>query len=169
MKIVVFRLGHRIFRDQRISSHVFLVARAFGASEGIYSGERDKGMENSIKNIVKQWGGDFKIDYSKTWLNTIKTWSGRIVHLTVYGMPLNKKITEIRKTKSLMVIVGGEKVPSDVYKIADWNVSVTSQPHSEISGLAIFLHEYFKGKEKKFKNAKIKVIPQERGKKVIKL
>jgi len=34
-KLCVLRLGHRMGRDQRITTHVFLVARAMGAAEGV--------------------------------------------------------------------------------------------------------------------------------------
>ena len=37
--IVVLRLGHRIGRDARISTHCGLVARALGANKIIYSGD----------------------------------------------------------------------------------------------------------------------------------
>ena len=59
-------------------------------------------------------------------------------------------------------------MPPEIYALADSNIAVSSQPHSEVAALAVFLHEYFDGKEleKKFKNAKIRVVPQERGKKV---
>jgi len=91
--------------------------------------------------------------------------------LTVYGKPLTEKIKEIKSEKDLTVIVGGEKVPPEVYKLSDWNISVTTQPHSEIAALAIFLDRYFNGGEfkSKFSKAKLRVIPQERGKKVLKL
>ncbi|HDN90942.1 MAG TPA: tRNA (cytidine(56)-2'-O)-methyltransferase, partial [Candidatus Aenigmarchaeota archaeon] len=42
MRIVVVRLSHRKKRDQRVSTHVALVARAFGAEGIFYSGEKDK-------------------------------------------------------------------------------------------------------------------------------
>ena len=66
-----------------------------------------------------------------------------------------------------MIIVGGEKVPPEVYQMADYNLQVTNQPHSEIAGLALFLHEYLgkKAHTKKFPKARLRVIPQERGKK----
>jgi len=53
--------------------------------------------------------------------------------------------------------------------VSDFNVAVGNQPHSECTALAIFLDRFFKGKElsKDFKKAKIKVVPQERGKKTI--
>jgi tRNA (cytidine56-2'-O)-methyltransferase len=67
-----------------------------------------------------------------------------------------------------LVVVGGTKVPGGVYGLADWNVSVTSQPHSEVSALAVFLHEFFGGRELGgvFEGARLRVSPQERGKRV---
>lgn len=165
--ITVLRLGHRIHRDQRISSHVFLVARAFGARKGIYSGERDKNLENSIKKVVKQWGGPFEVRYTKNWKQEIRKFKGLKVHLSMYGIPFQKKLKELRK-KNTMLIVGGEKVQPEVYQTADMNLAVSSQPHSEVAALGLFLHEYFQGRElnKGFSKARLKVVPQEKGKKV---
>ena len=169
--ITILRLGHRIFRDQRISSHVFLVARAFGAGKGIYSGQRDENMEDSVRKVSGQWGGSFDVRHSRDWKRDMKEFSGTKVHLTVYGIPFQKKMGEIRKKKNIMLIVGGEKVPPEVYQDADYNLSVTGQPHSEVAGLALFLDYYFRGKEldREFRNAKVKVVPQERGKKTLTL
>lgn len=166
--ITVLRLGHRIHRDQRISSHVFLVARAFGARKGIYSGERDKNLEDSIKKVVKQWGGPFEIRYTGNWKHEIKRFKGLKAHLTVYGIPFQKKISELRKKKDIMLIVGGEKVQPGVYRMADMNLAVSSQPHSEVAALALFLHEYSRGRKlnRSFSGARLRVVPQERGKKV---
>ena len=97
---------------------------------------------------------------------------GEIVHLTMYGLPIMQVIDQIRNSpNSLLIVVGGPKVPRKVYELADWNVSVTSQPHSEISALALFLHELFEGKELSisFEDAQMIVVPQAKGKKVLKL
>jgi len=77
----------------------------------------------------------------------------------------------VSSAKNLLIVVGGAKVPRKVYELADWNIAVTSQPHSEISALALFLHELFEGKELsiKFEDAKIMIVPQKRGKKVLKM
>ena len=170
--IVVLRIGHRIPRDERISTHVCLVARAFGASECVFSGEEDKGLIDSVNDITKRWGGNFKIKYEKNWkkfLKEKKKEGFKIVHLTMYGISVQEKIKEIRKFKNLIVIVGSEKVPPEAYQLSDYNISITNQPHSEVSALAIFLDRYFEGKELNFEfKGKIKIIPQERGKKVIK-
>ena len=163
--ITILRLGHRIFRDQRITSHVFLAGRALGADNGIYTGEKDHNTEQSISKVTSQWGGSFKIRHSEGWRKEFSKFRGIKVHLTVYGMPFQDKMAEIRKQvagKDMMIIVGGEKVPPEVYQESDFNISVTSQPHSEIASLALFLHDYFQGSEldKKFPKAHLKVVPQ---------
>jgi len=166
MGISVLRLGHRIFRDQRISSHCALVARALGATELVYTGEKDSSLEDSVRKVVKNWGGSFKITYIKDHKELLREFRGKIVHLTVYGTPFQKKIKEVKKQGNLLVIVGGEKVPPEVYQKADYNLSVGSQPHSEVAALGIFLHEL---QGRKFKNfsGKLRIIPQERGKKLL--
>jgi len=171
--IHVLRLGHRPFRDQRITTHCCLVARAFGASKVIYSGERDQKLEQSINKVEHNWGGKFDIEHKKNCmpvLNGYKKRGYKIVHLTMYGLPVQKNITKLRKLTKLLVVVGGEKVPPEVYQESDYNIAVASQPHSEVSALAILLHEYFKGKEldKRFSNARLRITPQAKGKFVLK-
>lgn len=171
MPISILRLGHRPARDKRISTHVGLVARAFGADNLFYSGIRDSSLEKSIKGVVRQWGGPFGVAHVRNWKTFLKEWRGKSVHLTVYGMPIQKRISQIRKSKDLLVVVGGEKVPWEVYEMVDMNICVTQQPHSEIASLTILLHEFFQGKElnKRFNDPKMKVISQEHGKKLVRL
>jgi len=168
----IIRLGHRIGRDARLSTHCGLAARALGADEIIYSGEYEKKMINNIKDVTNRWGGPFKARYHKNWRKIIKQYREKrfiIIHMSMYGLPIKKQISKIRKNKNILVIVGSEKVPAEVYHLADYNIAVTNQPHSEVAALSIFLHEYFKSKEldKKFKKAKIRIVPQPCGKKVI--
>ena len=173
MRIKVLRLSHRIFRDQRITTHCALVSRAFGVHGYVYSGERDLKLEATLKKVSENWGGRFSCEYVDSYMKFIKEWKrkgGKVAHLTVYGMPVQKVASKLRKLRQpLLLVVGGEKVPPEVYQAADWNVAVTCQPHSEVAALAITLDRIFKGKEmeKKFTKAKLRVVPQERGKKVI--
>ncbi|MBI2578759.1 MAG: tRNA (cytidine(56)-2'-O)-methyltransferase [Candidatus Aenigmarchaeota archaeon] len=169
--LAVLRLGHRVGRDERISTHCGLVARALGADKIIYSGDMDNGIIESIKKTAEAWGGKFSVSYEPNWRSVIKAYKKKgfvIAHLSMYGIPMQKKIRELRKKKKMLVIIGGEKVPSEVYHLAGYNIAVTSQPHSEVAALALLLHEYFSGKEldKKFSKARLKIVPQERGKKV---
>ncbi len=170
VKVSVLRLNHRKQRDKRVTTHVFLSARALGAHEGFLSGEEDDSLVSGINETSKRWGGSFRVKHVRNWRELLKKSKEKKVHLTMYGTPIQEAIGDIRTHKSLMVIVGGAKVPGDVYSLSDYNISVTSQPHSEISSLAVFLHEFFRGEElkKSFKKARIIVKPEKSGKHVIK-
>lgn len=167
MTLSILRLGHRIFRDQRLTTHVFLTARALGVEKAFYTGEKDENLENSLQKIVSNWGGPFSLVYLENEKSLLKNFKGKIIHLTVYGIPFQKKLKEIKKSKSLLVIVGGEKVPPEIYEKADYNLSVSSQPHSEVAALGIFLYELQKKFKENFTNKKLTIVPQEKGKKVI--
>ncbi len=171
--ITVLRLGHRIPRDARTTTHCALVARAFGADEIIVCGDEDNGLLESVRKVVERWGGNFKIICGKNWREIVK-FSGIKVHLTAHGLPLEQQIKKIKKAannRPLLVIIGGQKVPPEVYSLADYNIAITQQPHSEVSALAVFLHEFFQGKElqKKFADARIEITPDARGKTVHKI
>ncbi len=165
----VLRLGHRIFRDQRITTHCGLVARALGARRFAYSGQHDEGVEESLRKAAAQWGGPFSAEYVERDLAYLEQWKragGKIAHLTVYGIPFQRALPQLRKTKKLLVVVGGEKVPGAVYQLADWNLAVTGQPHSEVAALAVLLWELSGRREPKLRGARLRVVPQERGKRV---
>ncbi len=172
-KVFILRLFHRPDRDKRVTTHVLLVARAFGAHGAFYSGQKDESVERSIRKVVKSWGGPFTVEFVEDWMEKIKRWKradGEVIHLTMYGLPINKVIQEIRESsRNKLIVVGGVKVPKMVYELADWNLSITSQPHSEVGALSVFLHELYMGREltKEFEDAKIRIIPQAKGKKVI--
>jgi tRNA (cytidine56-2'-O)-methyltransferase len=148
---------------------VILAARAFGASGATYTGERDLGLEESIERVVSDWGGLFTFEHSESWRKVISMWKGRVAHLTMYGLPVQEVMPVIRRdSANILAVVGGAKVPGEIYDLADWNVSVTSQPHSEVSALAVFLHELMEGSELDllFSGARMTVVPQARGKRV---
>jgi tRNA (cytidine56-2'-O)-methyltransferase len=173
MRIVVLRIGHRIPRDGRITTHVCLTARALGA-DGVYiSDVHDRELLDTVRSVSKRFGGEFQVEAGRPWRSTIIDWKragGRVVHLTAYGMPLPKVIHEIRRSSGdKLVVVGAEKVPGELYELANWNVAVTSQPISEVSALGIFLDWFFKHSrlEVSFRNADIRIIPSEHGKRVV--
>lgn len=170
-KIHVLRIGHRLVRDDRVSTHVGLVARAFGANK-IYLVRADEGIKQSINDVATRWGGAFTAEVTEEWRPIVRRWradGGVIVHLTMYGEPANDVLPLLRGTdRNLLVVVGAEKVPSELYRLSDFNVSVSNQPHSEIAALAVFLDRFFEGEELKqrFRNHRIMVLPSKRGKKV---
>ncbi len=167
-EVFVLRLGHRPARDPRLTTHCCLVARAFGAKEIIIAGEKDKSVEESVKSAVRVWGGKFRTRFVENWKNELKKFGkkGTIVHLTMYGEPL-EKVKGLGEEKKIMLVVGAGKVPREVYGLSDLNVAVTHQPHSEAAALAVFLHELFRGKglKKRFLGAKRRIVPQKKGKK----
>lgn len=169
----MLRLGHRIVRDARASSHLFLAARALGADGVIYTGQRDRTIEATIQKVTKAWGGSFEVTYRPQAAGVLQEWKARggaLIHLSMYGLPLQTVVDGIRVSPAdKLVVVGGAKVPRSVFDAADWNVAVTSQPHSEISALSLFLHELFEGRElgKPFDGAELRVVPQVRGKKIL--
>ncbi len=165
--IVVLRLGHRPKRDQRVTTHVALTARALGADE-VWVSEPDSGLEKTVRGVVGRFGGKFRIRTGVEWRKAMKSWKGDIVHLTMYGESLSKALPKIR-SKSLMVVVGAEKVPREVYDLADWNVSVGNQPHSEVAALAIFLDRRAGGRtlERRIRGGQLTIMPNPRGKTVV--
>jgi tRNA (cytidine56-2'-O)-methyltransferase len=166
--VVILRIGHRPERDQRVTTHVGLTGRALGA-RGMYLAASDKGVVQSIADVTERWGGEYFCEDNVKWRSCIKDWKaagGVVVHLTMYGLNLPDVINEIRPNNKILVIVGAEKVPGEIYGLADYNVAVTGQPHSEISSLALFLDHLFAGTELKneFPGAQIRIIPSKAGK-----
>jgi tRNA (cytidine56-2'-O)-methyltransferase len=167
-EVVILRIGHRPERDQRVTTHVGLTARALGA-QGMYLAASDKGVPQSIADVVERWGGEFFCEDNIKWRQCIREWKaagGTVVHLTMYGLNLPDVIGDVKEHGKILVIVGAEKVPGEIYGLADYNVAVTGQPHSEISSLALFLDHLFSGSELKneFPGAQIRIIPSEAGK-----
>ena len=91
MEIEVLRIAQRVIRDDRVTTHVALVARAFGASK-IYRNEVDPEISESIQKINSTWGGDFEIEFFEDWKTVLnsKITKSKIVHLTMYGENINK-------------------------------------------------------------------------------
>lgn len=174
-KIVILRIGHRIPRDARVTTHVCLAARAFGADGIIISDVVDDKLRQTIEGVVNQFGGTFYIKMGVPWKKSITDWlakGGEVIHLTVYGLPLPEVIEQVRGSpRDKLVVVGGPKVPGEIYQIATHNVSITKQPHSEVASLGVFLDWYFQGKEfyKVFEDAKLKINSSKSGKKVFRV
>lgn len=173
--VEVLRIGQRPVRDDRVTTHVALVSRAFGASK-IYMTEANPEIKGAIQAINHTWGGQFEVSYIDKWkpiLQEKKRQNYLIVHLSMYGESINDIQDTlhghlVHKSQNMLIVVGAKKVPRGVYEIADYNVSVGNQPHSEISALAILLDRMHKGRqfETKFVDARRQIIPSKHGKSV---
>ncbi|MEE9563559.1 MAG: tRNA (cytidine(56)-2'-O)-methyltransferase [Nitrosopumilaceae archaeon] len=171
MVIEILRIGQRLVRDDRVTTHVALVARAFGASK-IYMNEVNPEIKDTLDKVNKTWGGDFEISFIDDWKELVKRRkndSARIVHLTMYGEDINDVESRLEKEQDLLIVIGAEKVPREMFDLADYNVAIGSQPHSEISALAVLLDRILKGKKfsTSFDEAQRKIIPTKQGKNVV--
>jgi tRNA (cytidine56-2'-O)-methyltransferase len=173
-EVAVLRIGHRLVRDDRTTTHAILVSRAFG-STAMYMTDVDEEIKNTINKVNNSWGGlnEFNLKIIDNWKSLVREWKkneGKVIHLTMYGLQINEVSEEVKSLeRKILVIIGDEKVPKEVYFLADYNISIGNQPHSEIAALAIFLDRLFEGKQfdKGFSGGKMKIIPSEKGKNVI--
>ena len=158
-KLDVLRLGYRKGRDPRITTHLALVARAMGADGFFLAGDEDKEMFENLESVSERFGGSLETSHVKGMSHLKKHVQdgGVAVHLTMYGEPFRKAIPKIRRDRPVVIVVGGAKVPGDVYKICQHNVAVGNQPHSEVAALALFMDAWFgeSASEKKFEDARL--------------
>jgi len=171
MRIEVLRLGHRPQRDKRITTHVCLTARALGA-ERVRIAETDPDVAASVADVARRFGGGFRVEDGSGWRGPVRAWQadgGQVVHLTMYGRPLAEAVADVRaRDVDVLVVVGAEKVPGELYRLADENVAVGHQPHSEVAALALFLDRLRGGawEEDRFEGGELEVRPAARGKDV---
>ena len=158
-RLDVLRLGYRKGRDPRITTHLALVARAMGADGFLLAGDEDREMFENLNSVSERFGGDLDTEHVSGMghLKRHVANGGVAVHLTMYGEPFRKAIPKIRRDRPVVIVVGGAKVPGDVYKICQHNVSVGNQPHSEVAALALFMDAWFgeSASERNFDNARL--------------
>ncbi len=169
--IEVVRIGQRLVRDDRVTTHVALVARAFGAAR-ILMNEVNPEIEDTIGKVGRTWGGDFQVEFIEKWRPVIrkkKEDGFAVAHLSMYGESINEVQERLRGEENLLVVVGAEKVPREIYELADYNVGIGCQPHSEISALAVLLDRIHEGRqfEREFPGAMRRIVPSGSGKNVI--
>jgi tRNA (cytidine56-2'-O)-methyltransferase len=165
--VSVLRIGHRPGRDPRLTTHLALVARAFGA-ERLYLEPPDPPLAERIDRVRGIWGGTFEVRGVPRWRPVLEEFPGGVAHLTMYGEPLELALPRLRRRARVLAVVGGAKVPADLYGRADVNVAVGAQPHSEVGALAVFLDRLvgIPGPER-WRGARRRIVPQARGKRVI--
>ena len=174
----VLRLGHRKGRDPRITTHLALVSRALGATKFLLAGDEDKELFENIASVNERFGGVMNCEHVEGAMGWLRRFTqqdagdgepGVAVHLTMYGEPYRDVIPRIRRDRPVVVVVGGSKVPSDVFEHAQYNVAVGNQPHSEVAALALFMEAWYGqgGTERHFPNARLVIEPSARGKSVV--
>jgi tRNA (cytidine56-2'-O)-methyltransferase len=93
------------------------------------------------------------------------------LYLTRYGIPLQDKSYTLKTYKNLLLIVTLKEEVKAIHDLADFNISISSQPHCSAAAIAIFLHDFYNGRElaMHFENAQMKLIPKEHGVEVKKI
>ncbi len=146
-----------------------LVSRAFGASSITFCAKdaRDIGpISRGISRTNSKWGGKFSVSYAKNWKDFIKEKKNYLkIYLTRYGVPMKKLEYQVRTYKNVLLIVSFTEAIRPLYKAADFNISITAQPHTSASSIAVFLHDFYNGRElaMHFENARYKIVPEEHG------
>lgn len=165
--VTVVRLGHRPGRDERTTTHVALVARAFGAKRVVLPGAASQAAA-TVDDVTDRFGGDIEVRTDIDPRTFLEETTAPIVHLTMYGLPVQEAIETVQHEviDELVIAVGAGKVPGEVYDIAEWNIAVTNQPHSEIAALGVFLDRLSEGAalDLRFDDAEVSVVPNAAGK-----
>ena len=174
-EIEVLRLGHRLGRDPRITTHLALVSRAMGASNFILAGDEDEKLFSNIHSVNERFGHGLSCRYEKSPMRMLREIANSdeeskpiIIHLTMYGEPFKEVIPNIPKDKPVVVVVGGAKVPGELFKVSDFNIAVGNQPHSEVAALALFLNSWTDGEgfNREFSEPQLVISPSKSGKDV---
>jgi tRNA (cytidine56-2'-O)-methyltransferase len=153
-----------------MTTHVALTARALGADRAILPTNATDAVETA-RDVTDRFGGPFAVETSDELLGVIRGWKGAIAHLTMYGervQDVENAVRERHATAPLLIVLGAEKVPFEVYDHADYNVAVGNQPHSEVAALAVFLDRLFGGDEldREWEDADREIVPRAMGKRV---
>jgi tRNA (cytidine56-2'-O)-methyltransferase len=152
--------------DYANNLNLCLTARALGASEMIFTTKKDARLVRYISGLERKWGGRFRIDFVNNYKTVLKkAVNYKKVYLTRYGVPLHKMSYMLNTYKNIMLIVSPTSSSPKLHNIADFNISVTDQPHCSAAAIAVFLHDFYRGRELAvhFENAKYKVLPKEHG------
>ena len=174
-EIEVLRLGHRLGRDPRITTHLALVSRAMGASSFVLAGDEDEKLFSNIHSVNERFGHGLSCRYEKSPMRMLREIANSdeeskpiIIHLTMYGEPFKQVIPNIPKDKPVVVVVGGAKVPGELFKVSDFNIAVGNQPHSEVAALALFLDSWTDGEgfNREFSEPQLVISPSKSGKDV---
>ena len=95
-EVAVLRLGHRPGRDERMTTHVGLTARALGADRVVLAGD-GASRADTVRDITDRFGGPFETETTEEWRALLRDWEGAIVHLTMYGERVQDVEADIRE------------------------------------------------------------------------
>ena len=62
-RVDVLRLGYRLGRDPRITTHLALVGRALGADRFLLAGDEDPKMFENLESVADRFGGGMETEH----------------------------------------------------------------------------------------------------------
>jgi tRNA (cytidine56-2'-O)-methyltransferase len=127
----------------------------------------DPDLAARVAHVVRGWGGEFEVRGVDNWKQVVRASDALVVHLTMYGLPLERVLPRLRRAPRVLLVVGGAKVPPELYRISDVNVAVGHQPHSEVAAVAVVLDRLLGVPGPvRLPGAHRRVVPRARGKRV---
>jgi tRNA (cytidine56-2'-O)-methyltransferase len=166
-EVSVLRVGHRPGRDPRLTTHLALTARALGAQRMLLH-PPDPDLARRVAEVGRGWGGSFEVVNAPDWRRAVRDFDGPVVHLTMYGLPFVRVLPRLQKAERVLLVVGGAKVPPDLYRLATHNVGIGHQPHSEVAAVAVALSQMLGVPgPAPWAGATHRIVPQARGKRVV--
>ena len=128
----------------------------------------DPALAQRLRSVRERWGGDFEVVPAPDWRAIVRSYDGSVVHLTMYGLPFERVRSRLGRARHVLLVVGGAKVPPDLYGLATLNVAVGHQPHSEVAAVAVVLAQ-LRGipPPRAWPRARQRIVPRARGKRVI--
>ena len=100
-RVDVLRLGYRLGRDPRITTHLALVGRALGANRFLLAGDEDPKMFENLDSVASRFGGGMECEHVNAPMGWLRRFveedagdgsPGIAVHLTMYGEPFREAI-----------------------------------------------------------------------------
>ncbi len=158
--ITVLIIGEGSLENEK---DIGLASRAFGASSVIFTSRSKPKLVRYFRAISSKWGGKFDVRYEKDWERVISEKRGyEKIYLTKSGAPIAKMMYRVRTYKNILLIATLSENLKKLDERVDYKVSVTTQPHSSVSAIAVFLHVFYSGRELaiRFNNARYKVIQE---------
>ncbi len=134
-----------------------LASRAFGASSIVFTDPKIdyKKIKRYINKINKSMGGEFEVKFNANGRSLLREKRVyKTVYLTLGGKMLKDNIRVLRNYRNLILVVSSKDL-NYLKELSDFTISITKQPHSSVSAVAVFLHSFYEGRELSisFKNA----------------
>ncbi len=127
----------------------------------------DPALAARVGAVARRWGGVFEVLPAEDWKAVVRSFDGPTVHLTMYGLPLARVLPRFARSRRVLLVVGGAKVPGDLYRRVTYNVGVGHQPHSEVAAVAVVLERLLGlPSPRALAGARQAIVPQARGKRL---